>query len=38
MASVGELSPPMLANHEGRGFIWNFTMHSIQHVRLGIIF
>jgi hypothetical protein len=28
MASIGGLSPPMLADHEAGGFIWNFTMDS----------
>jgi hypothetical protein len=38
MASVGGLSPPLLADHEVGGFIWKFTMGSIQHAELGIIF
>jgi hypothetical protein len=38
MASVGGLSPPMLTDHEGGGFIWKFTMDSIKHAGLGIIF
>jgi hypothetical protein len=38
MASVGGLSPPMLADHEAGGFIWNLTMGSIKYAKLGIIF
>jgi hypothetical protein len=38
MAGVGGLSPPMLADHEAGGFIWNLTMGSIKYAKLGIIF
>jgi hypothetical protein len=28
MASVGGLPPPMLTDHEGGGFIWEFTVDN----------
>jgi hypothetical protein len=34
MAGVGGLSPPMLADHEAGGFIWNLTMGSIKYAKL----